>query len=234
MTWRSVWALALSAGLAAPQAALVAQGQDTRPGVAVMTFDNGGSYGQDKENFDALQVGLQQMLLTELAQNSQLRIVDRGRLKDLLSEQDLGANGRVDAGTAAKIGKLVGARYMIFGSFIDWYGDFTLTARIDNGETGELIKVVKVQDKRDKLYSMVVGLANEITKGVNLPALPRQAMEQRESRQVPTEALTLYSKALLYADRGDSQKAAELFNKAIEVFPDYTEAKEGLRQLKQG
>jgi tetratricopeptide (TPR) repeat protein len=233
MMWRSVCALALAAGLAAPQASL-AQGQDSRPGVAVMTFDNGGSYGQDKENFDALQVGLQQMLLTELAQNSQLRIVDRGRLKELLSEQDLGASGRVDAGTAAKIGKLVGARYMIFGSFIDWYGDFTLTARIDNGETGELMKVVKVQDKRDKLYSMVVNLANEITRGVNLPALPRQAMEQRESREVPTEALTLYSRALLYADRGDSQKATELFNKAIEIFPDYTEAKEGLRQLKQG
>jgi len=233
MRWRSVGVLALAAGLVVPGTSL-GQGQDMRPGVAVMTFDNGGSYGQDKENFEALQVGLQQMLLTELAQNSQLRIVDRGRLKELMSEQDLGATGRVDASSAAKIGKLVGARYMIFGSFIDWYGDFTLTARIDNGETGELIKVVKIQDKREKLYAMVVSLANDVTKGVNLPALPRQAMEQRESRQVPTEALQLYSRALLYADRGDAQRAADLFNQAIKVFPEYTEAQEGLRQLKQG
>ena len=82
--------------------------------------------------------------------------------------------------------------------------------------------------------SLVVQLANDLTKGLNLPALPRQAMEQRESRKVPTAALTLYSRALLYQDRGDTQKAAELFNKAIAVFPDYTEAKEGLRQLQQG
>ncbi len=230
MRWRSVWALALAAGLAAP----VAQAQDSRPGIAVFPFDNGGSYGQDKENFDALQVGLQQMLITEFAQNPQLRIVERGRIKDLLAEQDLGASGRVDANTAAKLGKIVGARYVVLGGFIDFYGDFRIDARIVNVETSELVKVVKVNDKRDKLYGLVVNLAGTITRDVNLPALPRQAMEQRESRQVPTEALQLYSRALLYADRGDTTRAAELFNRAIEVFPEYTEAQEGLRQLKQG
>jgi TolB-like protein len=230
MRWRSVWALALAAGLAAP----VARAQDSRPGIAVFPFDNGGSYGQDKENFDALQVGLQQMLITEFAQNAQLRIVERGRIKDLLAEQDLGSTGRVDANTAAKLGKLVGARYVVLGGFIDFYGDFRIDARIVNVETSELVKVVKVNDKRDKLYGLVVTLAGSITRDVNLPALPRQAMEQRESRQVPTEALQLYSRALLYADRGDATRAAELFNRAIEVFPEYTEAQEGLRQLKQG
>ena len=233
MRWRSVWAVGLAAGLGAPQVSL-AQSQDSRPGVAVMTFDNGGSYGQNKEDFDALTVGLQQMLLTELAQNSNLRIVDRGRLKELMAEQDLGAGGRVDPSTAARVGKLVGARYMIFGSFIDLYGNMTLSARIDNTETGEFVKVVKVQDKREDLYAMVVKLADDITKGVDLPALPKQALEQRESRKVPTEALTLYSRALLYQDRGDKAKAADLFTKALAVFPDYTEAQDGLRQVKQG
>jgi len=233
MRWRATWALMAAVGLALP-AVGAAQGQDTRPGIAVLPFDNGGSYGQDKENFDALQVGLQQMLITEFAQNAQLRVVERGRIKDLLAEQDLGASGRVDANTAAKLGKLVGARYVVLGGFIDFYGDFRIDARIVNVETSELVKVVQVKDKREKLYSLVVSLANDITKGVNLPALPRQAMEQRESRQIPTEAVQLYSRALLYADRGDTQRAAELFNRAIQVFPEYTEAQEGLRQLKQG
>ena len=231
MRWRSVGVLALAAGLAAPQA-VVAQGQDSRPGIAVLPFDNGGSYGQERENFDALQVGLQQMLITEFAQNGQLRIVERSRIKDLLAEQDLGAGGRVDQNTAAKIGKLVGARYVVLGGFIDFYGDFRIDARIVNVETSELVKTVKEQDKREKLYGLVVTLAGDITKGVNLPALPRQSMEQRESRQVPTEALQLYSRALLYADRGDNQRAADLFNQAIKVFPEYTEAQEGLKQLK--
>ena len=56
-------------------------------------------------------------------------------------------------------------------------------------------------------------------------------MEQRENRKIPTEAVTYYSRALLYADRGNKEKAAELFNRAIQVFPDYSEAKQGLQQL---
>ncbi|HXI20317.1 MAG TPA: hypothetical protein VNH46_04490, partial [Gemmatimonadales bacterium] len=46
---------------------------DTRPGIAVLPFENGGSYGQDKENFDALQRGLAGMLISELAQNPAAR-----------------------------------------------------------------------------------------------------------------------------------------------------------------
>ncbi|GBD31121.1 MAG: hypothetical protein KatS3mg081_0806 [Gemmatimonadales bacterium] len=232
MWWRAAFSLVLTGSVAAAAAPVSAQ--DTRPGIAILAFENGGSYGQDKEVFDALQVGLQQMLITELSANPQLRIVERGRLKQLLEEQDLAAAGRVDANTAARIGRLVGARYVVLGGFIDFYGDFRIDARIVNVETGEIVRVEKVSDRRDRLYTLVVNLANQLTRGLNLPPLPREAMEQRQSREVPTEALTLYSRALFYADRGDTRRAEELFARAIEVFPDYTEAKEALRQIRQG
>lgn len=232
MRWRSLLALGLVAGLAAPLAR-PAQAQDTRPGIAVLPIDNGGSYGQDKENFDALQVGLQQMLTTEFAVNPALRVVDRSRIRDLLKEQDLGAKGRVDANTAAKVGKLVGAKYMVMGGFVDFYGDFRLDLRVVNVETGEIVKTEKVNKKRDQLYDIVVEAAHKLTSDLNLPPLSKQALEKRESRKVPTEAVTYYTRALLYADRGDTAKAAELFSRAIDVFPQYTEAKQGLQQLKQ-
>ena len=228
MRWRELATLAILAGLAMP-----VQAQDTRPGIAVFPFTNGGSYGQDKENFEALEVGMQQMLTTEFAQNPALRVVDRTQIKGLLAEQDLAAQGRVDANTAAKIGKVVGAKWVVLGGFIDFYGDMRLDVRIVNVETSEILRTEKGRDKRENLYNMVTKLATDVTRGVNLPALPRQAMEQRENRKVPTEAVTYYSRALLYADRGNKEKATELFNRAIEVFPEYTEAKQGLQQLSQ-
>ena len=230
MRWQSLIGLALAAGVATSQAALA---QDSRPGLAVFPIDNGGSYGQNKEDLDALQVGMQQMLTTELAQNPALRVVDRTQIRSLLEEQELGATGRVDANTAAKVGKVVGARYSILGGFTDLYGDFRLDIRIVNTETSEIVKTLSVRDKRENLYSIVTKAAVDLTKGVNLPALPKQLGEARESRKVPTEAVTYYSRALLYADRGNREKATELFNRAIEVFPDYSEAKQGLQQLKQ-
>ncbi len=139
MRHRSLLSFTLATLALAP--ALLAQ--DTRPGIAVLPFENGGSYGQDKENFEALQKGIPGMLISELGQNPAARVVERDNIQKLLGEQDLGKDGRVDAATAAKIGKLVGAKYMITGTFVDLYGRFRADARIIDVETSEILKTVK-------------------------------------------------------------------------------------------
>lgn len=231
MRWRSLLALTLIAGVVAPHAGAA---QDTRPGIGVLPFVNGGSYGLEAEDFQAFEVGLQQMLITELSMNSGLRLVERGRLRNLIEEQDLGASGRVDANTAARIGELVGAKYMILGGFVDWYSDLRIDARVVDVETSEIIKTQRVRDDRENMYDIVVELANAMTRGLNLPALSRQAFNERKEREVPEEAVRLYTKGLLYQDRGDTERAAELFSQAQRVFPEYTEAEEALRQIGQG
>src|SRR2546422_453808 len=93
MRSRFVPALLALALLALVGRALGAQGrgQDTRPGIAVLPFDNSGSYGQDKENFDALQKGIAGMLISELAANPGARVVERDAIQKLLAQQNLGA-----------------------------------------------------------------------------------------------------------------------------------------------
>ncbi len=208
------------------------RGQDSRPGIAVLPFDNSGSYGQDKENFDALQKGIAGMLISELAANPGARVVERDAIEKLLAEQNLGAAGKVTPETAAKVGKLVGARYVITGAFIDFYGDFRLDARLVNVETSEIVKVESDRMQRDHLFDIIRAVASRLMKDTNLPPLPRQSSEQRMNRQVPTEALTFYSKALLYQDRGQKDKAVEMYQRALAVFPEYTEAQQGLQRVK--
>jgi TolB-like protein len=225
----SLLALAIG-GLGLPVAA-----QDRRPGIAVLPFENGGSYGKDREDFDALRKGLAAMLISELAWNSDVRLVDRFETQRVLDEQGLAVAERVDKETAAKIGKLVGARYMITGSFIDLYGDFRIDARMINVETGEIMKVVrndpKYHDRKD-MMRMVESVGTLIMRDNRLPQLPA-ASAQRGPRPVPTEALVLFSRALLYQDRGDRAKAVEYYEKALQVFPEYTEASEGLKKVRQ-
>jgi TolB-like protein len=208
------------------------QAPDRRPGIAVFPFTNGGSFGSDKEDLAALEVGVQQMLLTELAQNPALRIVDRSVLKQILEEQNLASAGRVDAATAARVGKLVGARYAVTGVFMDLNGNFRLDGRIVDVETGEVLKGQEVHAKRDALYDLLVQLAGKITKGVKLPPLPDAVRESSESREIPAEAVTLYSRAQVYQDAGRTDKAVELYRMIAQKFPQMTEAKEALHQLK--
>ncbi len=210
------------------------RGQDTRPGIAVLPFNNGGSYGQSKEDFDALERGIAGMMISELAQNPAARLVEREQVQRLVDEQNLGAQGRVDPQTAAKVGKLVGARYIVLGTFIDFYSDFRVDVRLVNTETGEIVKTESDRMQREHLFDLIRNVATRLMKDANLPALQRGASnEQRMNRQVPTEALTYYSRALLYQDRGQKDKAVEMFNRALVIFPDYAEAQEGLQRAQR-
>jgi curli biogenesis system outer membrane secretion channel CsgG len=209
---------------------------DTRPGLAVFPFTAGALLtgpAVDTATTNALAVGLQQMLLTELSQNSNLRVVERSLLREVLEEQNLGASGRVDAQTAARIGRLVGARYAVAGAFME-AGAFRMDARIIDVETGEILRAQEVRGRRNDVYELLVDLAARITRDVNLPALPDATMRERRAREIPAEAVTLYSRAQVYEDHGQTERAIELYRRIGREFPQMVEAREALDQLTQG
>lgn len=210
---------------------LFAQATDTRPGVAVFPFTNGGSFGPDREDLAPLEVGIQQLVLTELAQNTNLRVVERSQLRAILEEQGLVRTGQVDPGTAARIGRLVGARYAVTGVFMDLYGNFRLDGRIINVETGEVMQPVELRNRKENLYEMLVDFANEITEGIDLPPLEVALVQERRSREIPPEAVTMFSRAQVFQDGGRQEQAIELYRQIAERFPEMTEAREALRQL---
>lgn len=204
---------------------------DSRPGIAVFPFTSGGSFGPDREDLAPLEVGIQQMLLTELAQNENLRVVERSRLREIMEEQGLATSGAVDPATAARAGRLVGARYVITGVFVDLYGRFRMDGRVVDVETGEVLNTEEVQDGRENIYELLVELASRITEGVDLPPLAAQVAEQRRAREIPAEAVALYSRAQVFQDGGRREQAIELYRQIAQRFPEMTEARESLMQL---
>ena len=56
------------------------------------------------------------MLSNELSNTGKFRVVEREKLDKVLAEQDLAEDGRVNKATRAKVGKLTGAKYLIFGT----------------------------------------------------------------------------------------------------------------------
>jgi TolB-like protein len=212
-------------------ASLHAQEPDRRPGIAVMPFNSGGSIGPNREDMTALGVGVQQMLITELSQNPALRIIERGALQQVLQEQDLVTAERVDAATAAQLGRLVGARYMVLGGFTDIYGQMRMDARIVDVETGEVLRTEQVQNRRERFYPMLVELAAALTRGADLPPLAARGERDRRARRIPPEAAALYSHALRHQDAGETDRAVELYQRLVREFPQLTEAREALRQI---
>ena len=84
-----------------------------RPVVAVIEFQNesGAAWWSGGVGWE-----LSGMLSNELASTGDFAVVERSKIESVLAEQNMAASGRVEGGTGARIGKLLGAQYLIAGT----------------------------------------------------------------------------------------------------------------------
>lgn len=210
----------------------VAQGGNAR--FAVLSFQNTGSYGQDEEVFEALELGLAALIGRAIDRHPGADIVQPAQLGEAMRKLDLGPARRVDAAGAAQIGKGTGARYTVTGSFADLYGKFRINARVVNAETGEIVKVVSNDDPRlqdrARLAEMVQAVAEKVTSAAGLAPYPAGSAPP----PIPTDAIIAYSRGLLHESRGDQAGAREFYRNALTAFPQFGEAREALERVGGG
>src|SRR5690606_23937667 len=121
----------------------------------VLPFVNS-AIGASNDELAPLSKGIADLLIIELAQNPGIRMVERENIQKLLDEQNLARDGRVDDATAARIGKLLGAKHMVTGSFItDRSGTMVITLKSIDSETGRIEWTHMDRDKTDNFLALV-------------------------------------------------------------------------------
>lgn len=219
--------LMLVLGLVAGASPLRAQA--AAPTVVVLTFENGGSYGLDSLDFSGLGRAIPAALTADLARNPGLRTVARGEAQRVIDRDGLSRGGRVDAATAARVGKQVGAGFVVTGTFLDYYGKMRIDARLIDAGTGAILEVVSSgQRARAELPQMIADIAAQLMSGKRLPVLPAGTPA---SSRVSSDALVLFGRAVLAQDQGDKTAAADYYQRALKLAPDFTAAKDGLRSV---
>lgn len=230
-------ACALVGALAGAVGATVARAQgadaDRRPTVAVLYFTNAAMVA--RESYAPLAKGLAEMVITELSGNPGVRVVERDRVQALFEEQDLAAGGRVDPATAAKAGKVLGARHLLFGTFVvDPRENLRLDVRAINTETSALEYATSVTGKADKLLELVTALGAKVNDGLKLPAIPADAPKPPEiGAKGPNQlrSMMLLSRALEAQDRKDVAGATGLMREAVSANPENARARSLLAAL---
>jgi curli biogenesis system outer membrane secretion channel CsgG len=239
-------AVAILAALMFAPAAATSQAArpDQRPTVAVMpNFDNGSV--MNHADYDALGKGIADVLITELAANNSIRVVERDRIQQLMDEQNLGASGRVDKATAVQVGKLLGVHHMIFGGFIiDPKGQMRLDARAVNVETSEIEHVESVTDKADNMLAVISSMADKLNKGMKLPPMPggvaRPAVNPEATKPGRWKDLILYARAEDANDKKDRPQALALYKDFLDKTPSVVlatqrrRAEQKVRELASG
>ncbi len=223
-------ALGLLVVMAAPARARAA---DTRPTVAVLYFD----YAGKDEELGLLRKGLAQMLISDLSSLEEVRLVERDRLEEILAELELGKSGKIDPASAAKVGKLLGARYMVLGGYFDLRGALRVDARVVEVQTGRVLKSVGVTGKPDDFLGVEQKLAADLGE-ILVKQLPSVKTEPRKARVKPpaklsTKVAVLYSRGLAELDRGDKAAAKATLEAVVKQQEDFKLAAVDLDKLMQ-
>jgi curli biogenesis system outer membrane secretion channel CsgG len=215
-------------------APLAAQGTTSQtPTVAVLYFTNSALI--DNATYAPLSKGMAEMLITELAQNTGVRVVERDRLQSLIEEQNLQNSDRVDKDMAIKMGKTLGARHMLMGTFvIDPKKNMRIDIRAVNTETSAIEYTESVSGNADNLLQLVIQLGAKVNAGLKLPAL-KTASVSTPAAKSPNQfkAIMAMSQALEAEDRNNKTEAVSLYKQAIALNPDFDRAKVRLASIEK-
>lgn len=101
------------------------------------------------------------MLTTSIVKSGRFDVVERNKIDRVLGEQDLGLTGILDEASAAQMGKLLGAEYVVFGSItsatkknVDKFGYMLVVI-----EVGVDVRAVNTTDGKILLSESAVGIS---------------------------------------------------------------------------
>lgn len=200
---------------------------EARNTVAVLYFEN----KTGKAEYDPLQKGLALMLITDLFAVKGLQVVERIRLQALVEEMGFGTSGLVQAGSAPRVGRLLGARWLIGGEITA--GSINIRSNVlDVGEQKILGQPV-VRGEMEDLFRLEKDLLFEIIKLLKIEITPQEREELRRYCSTNMRALTLLFKGIEASDRGNYEKAAQFYESALKEDPKICVARGALQELIQ-
>ncbi|MFA6541941.1 MAG: tetratricopeptide repeat protein [Bacteroidota bacterium] len=190
--------------------------------VAILYFENKGK----KTEYDPLQKGLAEMIITDLSKVKALKIVERIRLQKLIEEMNLGETDLVDPKTAPRLGKLLGAYRLIKGSFFELQQDkVNIDAFVARTKTGALDVTTNISGKMENFFRLEKDLVFNILDEMKIKISDN---EREAILEIPTEnffAFLQYSRGLELEDQGLYAQASQAYSQAVQADPSFTQAK---------
>lgn len=177
------------------------------PRIAVLDFTNGTVVGAKEA--DVLRTVLGMTLAGALRKSGQFDVVERQQLATILGEQDLGASGRVDEATAAKMGKVLGAQYMLLGTYmVQPDREMQVTTRLVNVTTGTVAFAPEVVGDSRAVTGVMSKLAVEVVRGLDIT--PDPSWSTRDNTRLRPEMVRLIDALAKACDKRDSSSVTSV------------------------
>ena len=173
-----------------------------------------------------LERGMADLVVSDLSRSSAIRVLERDRMQAIADEIRLAQSAQVDAGTAARAGKLIAAGRILNGQILQSAGAqrMDLTGSVVNTNTSNIESNPSAEGTINALFDLektfVLSVFQQL--GVVLTVAERQ---QFETRRVPSlQAFLAYSRGLMAEDAGRMDDAIRLFESARTLDPGFSQA----------
>lgn len=212
--------------------------------IAVLYFENNSVV--DKDKLDPLKKGLADMMITEMTKIKGIRVVERQRIQSIIEELNLNETDMVDKSTTQKMGKLLGAKVMLFGGFSNLFNDkLRIDVRIVRTETGETVKAEEETGELDEFLTMLQSLVKKIASDLEVKISSEDEDRLEASKDGNFDGYVTYAKALNFEDQGKKlekqgkksdaktayENARSMYQKAWDESDGYEPAKQKVDEM---
>ena len=153
------------------------------PLVAVLALRNLSPSGK----LDPMESGFADILQANLGALKDVRLVERERLYEVLKEQNLSLLGLMDLATAIKVGKLLDAERLIYGSFVQLDGTLRLDVRLADTKTAVVLKAETAHGPIDRFADLIEDIALRLA--TDLAIQPQENAAKLVKAATPTRKL---------------------------------------------
>lgn len=131
-----------------------------------------------------------------------IKIIERGNLEAILSEQKFQASGLVNEQTAKDIGMIAGVDFVCYGTLKDIGDIFTVNARVVDVETGEVAAMSRANITKDAYLKKQVqsAVGSSVYTTVTTNTVNTTSQEKTESVQTPPKVANNAWKVTKYYD----------------------------------
>jgi len=188
------------------------------PAVAVLGFANISGHGHD----DWLGTGIAETVTADLRALPGLAVVAPDRVREAMRRAGA-EEGEADEALAARVGRELGARWVLSGGFQHAAEIMRVTARLADVESGRVLRTVKIDGRLDDIFSLQDRVVRELAAGLRL-GVP--ATSDGDETSV-VEAYEAFSRGVLNLRLESYEcldRALMLFERAVALDPTYARA----------
>jgi len=193
------------------------EGPEKRIVVAVLPFE----HSSKDRHYEPLAESMGDMIVACLANVEELTFVERAELDKVLKEHELSLSGLADPKTKARVGRLLGAKYILTGGVIVIEKKLKVNAHLFEVETTRVAWSDGAEGKVEKLLPVVRELAAKLANDLDLK-LPE--LKEEDIDKSP-EANLHFMRGLGYYYANMLDHAIAEFMKALALKPDMLRAR---------